>query len=179
MAKVSILHSQLLDITISRLSQQLIENHGDFSNTVIIGLQQGGIILSDRIRQRIFELSNTTVPVGQLDITFHRDDFRRGDNILTPSKTDIPFLIEDMNVILIDDVVFTGRSIRSALDAMMAFGRPSKVELLCLVDRKYSRDLPIEPTYVGKVVNSIQSQYITAEWKEEGHDEDTLWLINK
>ncbi|WP_044203807.1 bifunctional pyr operon transcriptional regulator/uracil phosphoribosyltransferase PyrR [Flammeovirga sp. OC4] len=179
MAKVSILQSQLLDITISRLSQQLIENHGDFSNTVIIGLQQGGIILSERIKKRIFELAKVEVPLGQLDITFHRDDFRRGQSILTPSKTDIPFLVEDMNVILIDDVVFTGRSIRSALDAMMAFGRPRKVELLCLVDRKYSRDLPIEPTYVGKVVNSIQSQYIQAEWKEEGHQEDNLWLINQ
>ncbi|MEH0157061.1 bifunctional pyr operon transcriptional regulator/uracil phosphoribosyltransferase PyrR [Limibacter armeniacum] len=179
MAKINILNSKRLDITISRLSQQLIENHGDFKDSVIVGIQKSGVLLAERIKQRIKELADLDIPLGKLDITFHRDDFRRRDSPLAPNKTEIPFIIEGKNVILVDDVLYTGRSIRSAMDAMMAFGRPSKVEFLTLVDRKYSRHLPIEAKYVGKTVNSIQSQRVIVEWNEQGFAEDNIWLVNQ
>ncbi|GAA4848465.1 bifunctional pyr operon transcriptional regulator/uracil phosphoribosyltransferase PyrR [Algivirga pacifica] len=179
MAKLHILSSKNLDITISRLSQQIIEDHGDFQHSVLMGIQKSGVFLAERIQKRIKELSGIDVSLGKLDITFHRDDFRRRDAPLAPNKTEIPFIIEDRNVILVDDVLYTGRSIRAAMDAMLAFGRPSKVELLTLVDRRYSRDLPIEASYVGKTVNSIQSQRVIVEWTEQGFEEDNIWLVNQ
>ena len=111
-------------------------------------------------------------------MTFYRDDFRRRDEPIKANTTSIPFVIEDMNVILIDDVLYTGRSVRAALDAMIAFGRPQKVELLVLINRRYSRDLPIAPDYVGKNVNTVQSQHVLVEWKEQGAENDNIWLIN-
>ncbi len=179
MQKRLILDSRQLEITLSRLSQQLIENHDTFAQSVMLGLQPRGIFLAERLKQRIRQMTNTEVPLGYLDATFYRDDFRRRETPLKPNATHVPFIIEDKNVILIDDVLFTGRTVRAALDAMTAFGRPRKVELLALIDRKYSRDLPIEPNYVGKHVDSIFSQRVLVQWKEQGNAEDGIWLMNK
>jgi pyrimidine operon attenuation protein/uracil phosphoribosyltransferase len=178
MQKRRILDSQQLEITLSRLSQQLIENHDTFEDSVMLGLQPRGIHLAKRLKQRIQQMNQTDVPLGYLDATFYRDDFRRRETPLKPNATHVPFIIEDKNVILIDDVLFTGRTVRAALDAMTAFGRPRKVELLILIDRKYSRDLPIEPDYVGKHVDSIFSQRVLVQWKEQGNSEDCIWLMN-
>jgi pyrimidine operon attenuation protein/uracil phosphoribosyltransferase len=178
MQKRRLLDSQQLEITLSRLSQQLIENHDTFENSVMLGLQPRGIFLAERLKQRIRLMNNTEVPLGYLDATFYRDDFRRRETPLKPNATHVPFVIEAKNVILIDDVLFTGRTVRAALDAMTAFGRPRKVELLTLIDRKYSRDLPIEPNYVGKHVDSIFSQRVLVQWKEQGNTEDSIWLMN-
>lgn len=178
MQKRLILDSRLIDITIDRLCQQLIENHQHFSDTVLIGLQPRGIFFSRFIRQRINKLISIELPLGYLDTTFHRDDFRRRDVPKKANETRIDFIIEDKNVILIDDVLFTGRSVRAALDALLAFGRPSRVELLVLVNRKYSRDLPIEPDYVGRNVNTIDSQTVRVEWKEQGDKENSILLLN-
>jgi pyrimidine operon attenuation protein/uracil phosphoribosyltransferase len=178
MQKRRILDSQQLEITLSRLSQQLIENHDTFEDSVMLGLQPRGIHLAKRLKQRIQQMNQTDVPLGYLDATFYRDDFRRRETPLKPNATHVPFIIEDKNVILIDDVLFTGRTVRAALDAMTAFGRPRKVELLILIDRKYSRDLPIEPDYVGKHVDSIFSQRVLVQWKEQGNPEDSIWLMN-
>jgi pyrimidine operon attenuation protein/uracil phosphoribosyltransferase len=178
MQKRQLLDSQQLEITLSRLSQQLIENHDTFDNSVMLGLQPRGIFLAERLKQRIRLMNNTEVPLGYLDATFYRDDFRRRETPLKPNATHVPFVIEAKNVILIDDVLFTGRTVRAALDAMTAFGRPRKVELLTLIDRKYSRDLPIEPNYVGKHVDSIFSQRVLVQWKEQGNPEDSIWLMN-
>jgi pyrimidine operon attenuation protein/uracil phosphoribosyltransferase len=110
---------------------------------------------------------------GDLDITFYRDDFRKKE--LIPNRTNIDFIIEDKNVILVDDVLFTGRTIRAGLDAMQAFGRPKDVELLVLVDRRFSRHVPIQAKYVGMTIDSIESQNVRVEWKEtEGKDKITL-----
>jgi pyrimidine operon attenuation protein/uracil phosphoribosyltransferase len=178
MQKKLILDSDLLDITISRLCQQLIENHSDFADSVIIGLQPRGIYLADLIRQKLKKLAGKEVPVGYLDVTFHRDDFRRRE-ITKASEIRIPFIIEEKKVILVDDVLFTGRTVRAALEAMIAFGRPSKVELLVLIDRRYNRDLPIAPDYVGKTVNTVQSQKVLVELVAQGHQQNKIWLINK
>ncbi|WP_020527461.1 bifunctional pyr operon transcriptional regulator/uracil phosphoribosyltransferase PyrR [Flexithrix dorotheae] len=179
MAKLRLLNGKLIDIIISRLSKQLIENHGEFSDSVILGLQPKGIFLAERIKSRLLELSGVELPIGYIDTTFYRDDFRRRDSPLTPNSTNVPFIIEEKKVILIDDVLYTGRSVRAAISAMLAFGRPSKVELLTLIDRKYSRDLPIEANYVGKTVNTIQSQRVIVELVEQGFEEDNIWLVNQ
>ena len=176
MSRRLILDSRLLQITVTRLCQQLIENHDTFDESVILGLQPRGIFLARRIQRKLHELTGTEVPIGELDTTFYRDDFRRRESPLLANTTHVPFIIENKKVILVDDVLFTGRTIRAAMDAMIAFGRPQKVELLVLIDRKYSRDLPIEPHYVGRAVNTIQSQRVAVEWTDQGAAEDAIWL---
>jgi pyrimidine operon attenuation protein/uracil phosphoribosyltransferase len=178
MQKRLIFDGPLLEITISRLCQQLIENHQDFSKSVILGLQPRGVFLADRLHQNLEKLLGTSVRLGQLDITFYRDDFRRREIPLEANATSVPFIIENQKVILVDDVLYTGRSVRSALDAMIAFGRPSKVELLVLVNRRYSRDLPIQADYIGRNVNTMPSQRVLVEWEGQGAKKDNVWLVN-
>ncbi|MGC4034887.1 MAG: bifunctional pyr operon transcriptional regulator/uracil phosphoribosyltransferase PyrR [Chitinophagaceae bacterium] len=154
-----ILNERQLDITIKRLANQLLENHLDLNNTVLIGIQPRGIYVSDRIIQEIKnELPAEKVKYGKLDITFYRDDIR--NNLHIPNKTDINFSIEGCEVVLIDDVLYTGRTIRAAMDALLDFGRPAKVELCILVDRRFNRQLPIQPDYVGKYIDTITSQKV-------------------
>lgn len=172
-----ILSSPLLEIVVSRLAQQLIENHQDFANTVLLGMQPRGIYFAERISRELTRALGTTVPLGYLDATFFRDDFRRRDTPLRPNTTHVPFVIEGKRVILIDDVLATGRMVRAALDAMTAFGRPRKVELLVLIDRRYNRDLPIKPDYTGMRVNTLASQRVLVEWTEQGADADKIWLV--
>lgn len=179
MQKKLILDTELLNITVDRLCQQLIENHGNFKDTAILGMQPKGIFLAEVIHKKLEVAVNNKIDLGYLDTTFHRDDFRRRDTPVMANATKVPFIIEDRNVVLIDDVLFTGRSVRAALDAMMAFGRPRKVELLVLVNRKYSRHLPIEPDYVGRDVNTLKSQRVLVEFKGQGFKKDKIWLINK
>lgn len=179
MQKKIVLDSQLLDITLNRLCQQLIEAHYDFSDSVILGLQPRGIYLAELIHSKLKTLVKKQIPLGYLDATFHRDDFRRRDVPAKASETRIPFAIENKNVVLIDDVLFTGRTVRAALDAMIAFGRPAKVELLVLVDRTSTRDLPIAADYVGKYVDTLESQKILVELVAQGHQQNKIWLINK
>jgi pyrimidine operon attenuation protein / uracil phosphoribosyltransferase len=167
----SILTEAQLEITIKRLAHQVLENHVDLTNTVVIGLQPRGIYLSDRI---VDEIKKDTpadkIQYGKLDITFYRDDIRKELHIA--NRTDIPFSIEGKNVVLIDDVLYTGRTIRAALDALLDFGRPEKVELCVLIDRRFNRQLPIQADYVGKSIDSILSQKIKVYWKiKDGKDE--------
>lgn len=171
----TLLDKDQLDITLQRLSHQLVENHVNFSDTVIIGIQPRGIFLSDRIVKMLKKITgNKPVSYGKLDITFYRDDVNTRD-IHVPADTDIPFSVEDKNVVLIDDVLHTGRTIRSAMDALIDFGRPKKVELLVLVDRRFSRELPVQPDYVGHTVDTILTQKVIVNWKEkDGKDEVIL-----
>lgn len=177
MAPRLILHPQQFAITINRLCHQLIETHDDFSKTVIIGLQPRGIYLARRIRETLHSiLKKNDIALGELDATFYRDDFRRRD--LVPNRTSIDFIIEDKNVVLVDDVLYTGRTIRAGLDAMMAFGRPRDVELLVLVDRRFSRNVPIQAKYVGLTVDTIASEKVKVDWSETG-GEDHVWLLTQ
>jgi pyrimidine operon attenuation protein/uracil phosphoribosyltransferase len=177
--KKLILDSDLLDITISRLCQQLIENHNDFSETVILGMQPRGIFLAEEIHKKLVTGTKRNIPLGYLDATFYRDDFRRRETPIKASETRVPFAIEGKRVVLVDDVLFTGRTIRAAMDAMIAFGRPAKVELLVLIDRKYNRDIPIAADYIGKVVNTLPSQRVLVELQAQGHKQNKIWLVNK
>lgn len=171
-----LLDGQKFQITIQRLCRQLIENHNDFSKSVIIGIQPRGIYLAKRIAEELRKiLPNQNIQQGDLDITFFRDDFRRRESPLLPNQTRIDFIVEGKKVIMIDDVLWTGRTIRAAMDAMLAFGRPAKVELLVLVDRRYQRDLPVAADYVGIAVDSIASQKVVVSWKEtDGEDKVVL-----
>lgn len=167
-----IINSDEFNLIIKRLAFQLIENHTDFSDAVVLGLQSRGVYLAKRLERELKLIEpHLDIKVGFLDITFFRDDFRRTAKPLAANETKVNFIIEDKKVILMDDVLFTGRTIRAGLDAMLAFGRPALVELLVLVDRRFKRHLPIEPTYVGKVVDSITSEQVGVEWNEvEGED---------
>jgi pyrimidine operon attenuation protein / uracil phosphoribosyltransferase len=171
----SILTEQQLAITIKRLAHQVLENHINLVNTVIIGLQPRGIFLSDQVVEEIKkELPSVKIHYGKLDITFYRDDIRKELHIA--NHTDIPFSIEGKKVVLIDDVLYTGRTIRAALDALLDFGRPEKVELCVLIDRRFSRQFPIQPDYVGKSIDSIISQKVKVYWKKKDGKEEVAIL---
>lgn len=162
----TILDKYQLQITIERLAYQLIENYSDLSSVVIIGIQPRGIYLSDKIFEQLNKIKpGNSLQYGKMDITFYRDDIR--NELHHPNQTDISFSLEEKNVILIDDVLYTGRTIRAALDALLAFGRPKKVELCVLINRMYSRQLPIQPDYCGKSIDSIISQKVKVEWDKE------------
>ena len=176
MQKRLLLDSAQMEITIRRLCFQLIENHDDFSNSAIIGLQPRGIYLAGRIHHSLSEiLGKKDLKTGSLDVTFYRDDFRRRE-IISPSQTKMDFVVEKLKVVLVDDVFFTGRTIRAGLDALLDFGRPDKVELITLVDRRYSRHLPIAPDYIGIQVDTITSEKVKVQWKETD-GEDAVWLV--
>ena len=171
-----ILNPQNFQLTLNRLCYQLIENYNDFADTAIIGLQPRSIFLAKRVVEQLKNAgSASNLLTGDLDITFFRDDFRKHEGLLIPQSTNINFSLEDKKVILIDDVLFTGRTIRSGLDAMLNFGRPKKVELMVLIDRRFNRDLPIQPNYTGKAVDSIATEKVKVEWKEtDGIDQVKL-----
>jgi pyrimidine operon attenuation protein/uracil phosphoribosyltransferase len=178
MSKKTLLNSKEIDIILHRLACQLIENHHHFENTVLIGIQPRGTFLAERlvaILQNDYNIKS--IAFGQLDITFYRDDFRRRETPLEANKTNINFIIEDKNVVFIDDVLFSGRSIRAALTAIQSFGRPADIELLVLIDRRFSRHLPIQPNYKGRQVDVINQERVTVNWKERD-GEDTVYIIN-
>ena len=176
MERRTILNSTHFEITLKRLASQLKENHQNFENTVLIGLQPRGIHVLERLKKIIETDLKISLTCGQLDITFYRDDFRRREQPIIPSVTNIDFIIENKKVVLIDDVLFSGRTIRSGLDALLAFGRPKKVELLALIDRRFERHLPIQADYIGKTVDTLSSQRVSVEWKEiEGEDKVVLF----
>ncbi len=170
----TVLNEQQLAITIKRLGHQILENHTHLDNTVLIGIQPRGVYLSDQVVKVMEQLVPAEkITYGKLDITFYRDDVRK--TLHVPNQTSIPFSIENKNVVLIDDVLWTGRTIRAALDALLDFGRPAKVELCVLIDRRFSRQLPIQADYVGKSIDSIISQKVFVKWKEkDGVDEVVL-----
>lgn len=179
MEKRLIFDDKLLNIVIKRLCFQLIETHKDFEDTILLGLQPKGPFLLDKIKKLLKSDFNIEIKIGYLDATFNRDDFRRREIDIIPNGMQMTHNIENQKVILVDDVLYTGRSVRAALDAMLTFGRPSEVELLVLINRKYSRELPIEPKYVGKSVNTLSSEKVLVELKEQGAKEDNVWLISK
>lgn len=168
MKKSIILNSNELKITIERLACQLIEKHHDFSNTILVGLQPRGKYLCNRIVEILkAEYHINNLKYGLLDITFYRDDFRRNEKILEASRTDFILSVENKNIVFIDDVLFTGRTVRAALTAIESFGRPKSIELLILIDRRFSRELPIQPDYKGLQVDVYKNQKVMIEWSDD------------
>lgn len=177
MKSTEILNSLQVSLTINRLCSQLIESHHDFSESVLIGLQPNGIFFSNRLKKCLEDSIHNKVLTGSLDITFFRDDFGRKEKPLIPSVTNIDFSIENKKVILIDDVFFTGRTVRSALDAVMTFGRPQSVEFLTLIERRFVQNLPIRADYIGKSIDTIQEEKVNVFWKEK-HGKDQILLYS-
>ncbi len=180
MQTVTLIDRTLFGLILNRLCHQLLENHGDFSESVIIGLQPRGVLLSDRLLEGLRAIRpEAEIEYGILDTTFYRDDFRRQDKQLIALPTEIPFSLENKRVILVDDVLYTGRTIRAGLEGLLEYGRPVSVELLVLIDRRFTRELPIEPMYVGRSVDSYDNQKVKVLWKREGNKNDEVLLINE
>ena len=176
MSQKILLTSNEVNIILHRLACQLIENHLDFSTTILIGIQPRGSFLAERIAKILREdYAVSNVKLGLLDITFFRDDFRRTEKVLEANRTQIDFLVEDKKVVFIDDVLYTGRSIRAALTAIQSFGRPKSIELLTLIDRRFSRDLPIQPDYRGRQVDAINDEKVKGKWFEKD-GEDAVYI---
>ncbi|MDO4881202.1 MAG: bifunctional pyr operon transcriptional regulator/uracil phosphoribosyltransferase PyrR [Capnocytophaga sp.] len=174
-----ILNSKEMEVIVNRLCCQLIENHLDFSQTALIGIQPRGIFLAKRLVEILTKKYGIMdINLGTLDITFFRDDFRRSEKPLVANSTNIDFIVENKQVVFIDDVLYTGRSIRSALTAIQSFGRPSKIELLVFIDRRFSRHLPIQPDYTGWKVDAINEERVVVHWTENDK-EDAVYLIHK
>ena len=179
MGQKVLLSEKEIHIILHRLACQLLENHLDFKDTVLIGIQPRGGFLAKRLATLLRDDYGVAhIQTGFLDITFYRDDFRRGDKVLEANKTDINFLVEDKKVVFIDDVLYTGRSIRSALTAIQSFGRPSEIELLTLIDRRFSRHLPIQPNYRGRQVDAINGEKVKVLWMEN-EGKDIVYLVKE
>lgn len=179
MSQKVLLNATEINIALHRLACQLIENHDTFDDTVLIGIQPRGVFLAERLKKILeeeYKIKN--IRLGYLDITFFRDDFRRSDKPLEANKTKINFIVEDQKIVFIDDVLYTGRSIRSALTAIQSFGRPLEIELLTLIDRRFSRHLPIQPDYRGRQVDAINKEKVKVCWKEND-GEDAVYLVEK
>ena len=178
MKKKIILNNNQLDTTLDRLACQLTENHEDFKETILVGLQPRGKSLCNKLVNILSDKYNiNSVDHGFLDITFFRDDFRRNKDILLPNKTDFKLSVENKKVVFIDDVLYTGRTIRAALTAIESFGRPKTIELLILIDRRFSRELPIQPDYKGIQVDVYENQKVNVGWNDE-NDGNYVYIEN-
>ena len=168
--KRKILNKKQINIIIKRLCHQLIENHNNFSDTVIVSLLPRGKHVARKIVNKLEQILEHKINYGELDISFYRDDLRRHSEPIIPHKMEMNISVDERNVVFIDDVLYTGRSVRSAIDALMPFGRPKSIELLVFIDRRLSRHLPIQPDYVGKVVDSIDSEKVVVNITNDGND---------
>ena len=178
MPKKILLDSKKIDLILSRLVCELVENHKDFNNTVLIGLQPRGTYLIEKILD-IFKKKypNINIKSGILDFTFFRDDFRRSEKTLKASSTQINFSIENKNVVLIDDVLFTGRSIKAAMSSIDSYGRPNSIELLVLIDRRYRREIPIQANYCGAKIDTFKGDKVNVVWNENSK-KDVIYIEN-
>jgi pyrimidine operon attenuation protein/uracil phosphoribosyltransferase len=178
MPKKVLLDSKKIDIILNRLVCQLVENHKDFNNTVLIGLQPRGIFLIEKILE-IFKKNYPSINIdsGILDFTFFRDDFRRSEKTLKASSTQINFSVENKNVVLIDDVLFTGRSIKAAMSSMDSYGRPNSIELLVLIDRRYKREIPIQANYCGAKIDTFKGDKVNVVWNKN-FDKNVIYIEN-
>ena len=171
------------DLTIERLCYHLIEDYDTFEDTCIVGIQTGGVQLAARLLQKLGEIlprqsvvkppasSRGNIPFGKLDITFYRDDFRTSKKPLAANVNDMPFVIENQRIILVDDVLYTGRSVQAAMTALNHYGRPKSIKLLVLVERRFNREIPVRPDYIGLSMDSLDDAYVSVEWADtEGED---------
>ena len=170
-----IMDGHALDLAITRITHQIIEHNRDLTKIGIVGMQTRGIFLARRIARKINEIEKTDLATGVLDITLYRDDYRKAFRQPRVQITDSPFDINGVSVVLVDDVLFTGRTIRAALDALMDFGRPKSIQLAVIIDRG-NRELPIQADYAGTVLKTQANQEVSLK-VEELDGEDSIWLM--
>ena len=163
-----------IELIIKRLALQIVENTDLDSEIFIVGMQPRGVFFSDKLAHYLSENTYVKINYGKLDITFYRDDIRQAFHLA--NNTDINFNIENKKVVIIDDVLYTGRTIRAAMDALIDFGRPAKVELCVLVDRRLSREFPIQPDYCGKVIDTFSTEKVKVLWQELDGDNKVIIL---
>ncbi len=169
----TLLNSKDISRAVSRISHEILERNHGANNIALVGIRTRGAVLSKRLRERIKEIENVTAAHGVLDITLYRDDLAGGNRKPELKKTEIPFALEGKHIILCDDVLFTGRTIRAAIDALMDFGRPSSVQLAVLIDRGH-RELPIRPDYVGKNIPAAKSKRVQVLLTEEDGEDGVV-----
>ncbi len=163
-----------IDRSLTRVAYELLEKNKGIEDMVLVGIQTGGVFLAERLKKKISRIEGAEIPMGVLDITLYRDDLRTSNKKPRLGKTDIPFSLDNRKVILIDDVLFTGRTIRAAMDALIDFGRPKLIQLAVLIDRGH-RELPIRADFVGKNLPSSLWEAVTVNLKEKsGRDEVTI-----
>lgn len=171
MSNKVIMDSETIARAISRIAHEILERNKGAKELRIIGIRTRGIHIARRIADKIEELEGIRPPIGTLDITLYRDDFRRRSDMPKVQKTEIPFSVEDKNVILVDDVLYTGRTARAAIDAIMDYGRPASIQLVVLVDRGH-RELPIQADYIGIKVMTMRNENVDVHLREtDGVDE--------
>jgi len=176
----TILSKDRFRLTIERLCHQLIEEYDNFENTCIIGIQPRGVFFSDRLHARLSDiLSLENIEYGKLDISFYRDDFRVREKPLKTYSTEMDFLTENKRILLVDDVLYTGRTIQAAMSALQHYGRPESVELVALVDRRFNRHLPVQADYVGYTVDALDEAYVKVEWQETDKQDRILLFPQK
>jgi len=173
---------QLLDYNdikrvLRRMAHEIIEKNKGTENLCLVGIQKGGVILARRLASQIELIESSRIEVGILDITFYRDDLNTKEEQPVVKRTEIPFTINDKTVVLVDDVLFTGRSIRAAMDALIDFGRPAYIQLAVLIDRGH-RELPIRADYVGKNIPTSFNDTVEVFLEEDGK-KDKVILISK
>lgn len=171
--KTVILDSAALKRTIDRIAHEILETHEDNPNLAIVGIKTRGAYLAKRLAEKLKEFKGKQVPVGELGITFYRDDFKKASDQPIVQSTEISFDIEGKTIIIVDDVLQTGRTVRCALDELMDFGRPAKIELAVLIDRGH-RELPIRPDYVGKNIPTSARQLIRVNLSETDQKDEVL-----
>ncbi|MCK5244272.1 MAG: bifunctional pyr operon transcriptional regulator/uracil phosphoribosyltransferase PyrR [Desulfobacterales bacterium] len=167
----AILIDKDIDRILTRMTHEILEAHKGIQNIALIGIHTGGVYLADRIQTKISEIEGALVPKGNIDINLYRDDWTRIAHQPVIQKTDIPFSIDDKKAVLVDDVLFTGRTVRAAMDVLIDFGRPKRIELAVLIDRGH-RELPIQADFVGKHIPTIYDTTVNVYLKElSGRDE--------
>lgn len=168
--KTALFDENMLQRVIRRISHEIVEKNDTVEDICLIGIKTRGVPLAQRISKCIYDIENITIPVGMLDITQHRDDISDKSPDYTTTVSDISFDVTNKNVILVDDVIHTGRTVRAALDAIMSFGRPARIQLAAIVDRGH-RELPIRADFVGKNIPTSKSEVIRVSLKEiDGKD---------
>ncbi len=164
------------DLIIQKLAFQVLENHEAIEKLCIIGIQERGVLMADRLVKVLrSSLESQSFQYGKLDIAFYRDDYRIRSTPIKASKTNIDFGIDKMKILLVDDVLYTGRTVHAAITALQDLGRPASIELLCMVDRRFNRHFPIQANYVGMAVDALENAYVEVQWKEkDGQDQIIL-----
>ncbi len=174
-ASRTLMDAQEINRALTRVAHEIIEKNHGIANVALVGIRTGGVYLAKRLAKKLQEIEGTAVPVGELDITLYRDDLNARKEHPVLRKTDIPFDITDLKVILVDDVLFTGRTIRAAMDGLIDLGRPGEIQLAVLVDRGH-RQLPIKATYVGKNLPTALEESVEVYLEEAGTPDRVVLL---